>query len=179
MGWRKLGDDGQDLCRLLDYLLGGVQTLKSSIQSGRRLDGEGEMKVDSKDLWCSSLYRDRARNNTHLVLDDTKIALRQMKDAKALLLSISESLDEAIQTVTDDTSNDCRATGLSLLPDDLLTYIFEMYIEMSVSSEESFYYNKSPQILASVSKRFRQVALAHRGIWKHVFLRFERVRPHA
>ncbi|KLO07268.1 hypothetical protein SCHPADRAFT_1001793 [Schizopora paradoxa] len=174
MSWRKLGDDGKDLCCSLDYLLDGIQTLRSSIQSGRRLCGEGEIKVDLKELWCSGLYRDRAEDSTHPTLEDAKIALRRMKDAKSLLSCISKSLDDAIQSVTDDTSNDCRAAGLSLLPDDLLTNIFEIYVEMSVSSEESFYYNMSPQILASVSKRFRQVALAHSGIWKHVFLRFSR-----
>ncbi|KLO08000.1 hypothetical protein SCHPADRAFT_624669 [Schizopora paradoxa] len=167
MGWRKLGDDGQELSRLLDFLLDGMKTLKSSVQLGRRLDGEGEMKVDSKELWCSGLYRDRTEDGTRPTVQDAKIALSRMKDAKSLLSSISKSMDEAIQSVTDDTSNECRATGFSLLPDDLLTYIFEMHVEMSVSSEEYLFYNGAPRILASVSKHFRQVALAHSGIWKH------------
>lgn len=57
MGWRKLGDDEQELCRQLDYLVDGVQALNTSIKMGRRLDGQGEMKIKSKDLWCGGLYR--------------------------------------------------------------------------------------------------------------------------
>ncbi|KLO07998.1 hypothetical protein SCHPADRAFT_932053 [Schizopora paradoxa] len=171
MGWRKVGGDGEELCRLIDYLVDGMQTLKSSIQMGRRLDGKGKMKVGSKELWCSGLYCDRAGNSTRPSVENTKIALRQMKDAKALLSSISKSLDDTIQTVTDDTSIDCRAVGLSSLPDDLLTYIFEIYVEMSVSPFERIDSDISPQILASVSRRFRQVALDSPGIWKHVSYR--------
>ncbi|KLO07265.1 hypothetical protein SCHPADRAFT_932557 [Schizopora paradoxa] len=167
MGWRKVGDDRQELCRLLDYLLGGVQTLKSSVQSGRRLGGEGEMKVDLKELWYSGSYRHRAGDSNHPTIQETQMALRQMKDAKSLLSTISKSLDEAIQTITDDTFDDCRAAGFSLLPDDLLTYIFEMHVEDSVSSEQYMFYNRAPRNLASVSKHFRRVALAHSGIWKH------------
>ncbi|KLO07267.1 hypothetical protein SCHPADRAFT_1001792 [Schizopora paradoxa] len=177
MGWRKLGDDGQDLCRSIDYLLGGVQTLKSSIQSGRRLDGEGEMKVDPKKLWCSGLHRDHTGDSSHPTVEDAKIALRQMKDAKSLLSSISKSLDDAIQTVTDDTFDDCRATGLSLLPDDVLTDIFEMYIELSVGDEELLHSTLlSPYILASVCRRFRQIVFDRSDLWKHVFLHFPETR---
>ncbi|KLO07266.1 hypothetical protein SCHPADRAFT_1001791 [Schizopora paradoxa] len=176
MGWRKPGDDGQELCRQLDYIVDGLQALKTSIQMGLRLDGEGEMKVNSKELWCSALNRHRAGDSTQPILEDAKIALRQMKDARSLLSSISESLYDAIQTVTDDTSNMCRGIGLSLLPDDLLTYIFEMYVEMSISSNGYMdpETSESPQILASVSKRFRQVALDSPCIWKHVSFRFSR-----
>ncbi|KLO08001.1 hypothetical protein SCHPADRAFT_1001233 [Schizopora paradoxa] len=178
MGWRKVGDDGQELCRLLDYVLGGVQTLKSSIQSGRRLDGKGEMKVDAVKLWCSGLYRDPADDDddTSVDLKDAKDALRRMKDAKSLLSSVSKSLDDAIQTVTDDISSDCRATGLSLLPDDVLTDIFEKYVELSVEGEESFHSMFTPYMLASVCRRFRQIVFACSDLWKHVFLRFPETR---
>ena len=56
-GWRKLGDDGRDLCCSVDYLLESAQMLKEVIRIGRTLDGEGEMKVDSKEIWCPGLLQ--------------------------------------------------------------------------------------------------------------------------
>lgn len=169
--------------------------LKASIQSGRRLDGKGEMEVDPKELWCRGLYRyvgrfceieveshlprissDRAGDSTHPTVEDAKIALRQMKDARSLLSSISESLDDAIHGVSKATINDCRSTGLSLLPDDLLTYIFEMYIEMSVLPGGCLDPTYSPHVLASVCRRFREIVLGRPGFWKHVSLEFPRMR---
>lgn len=109
-------------------------------------------------------------------LKDAKVALRQMKDARSLLFSISESLDDAIQVVSKAITNDCRSTGLSLLPDDVLTSIFEIYIEMSVTAGGFVYPNVSPHILASVCRRFRQIILARPGLWKHVSLEFPKMR---
>ncbi|KLO07269.1 hypothetical protein SCHPADRAFT_909657 [Schizopora paradoxa] len=109
-------------------------------------------------------------------LKNAKIALRQMKDARSLLFSISESLDDAIQVVSKAITIDCRSTGLSLLPDDVLTSIFEMYIEMSVTAGGFVYPTVSPHVLASVCRRFRQIVLTCPGLWKHVSLEFSKMR---
>ncbi len=58
-------------------------------------------------------------------VSDAKLALRQMKDVKKVLVSISGSLDDAIQTVTNSIVWNCHATGLASLPDDLLACSFE------------------------------------------------------
>ncbi|KLO07996.1 hypothetical protein SCHPADRAFT_1001230 [Schizopora paradoxa] len=174
MGWRRVGDDSQELCDLLDYLLDGLKTLKTSIEMGMRLDGKDETKVDSKELWCGGLLRDSTSDEKTIHVKNAKIALRQMKDARSMLSSVSKSLDDAIQTVTSGISNDCRGIGLSHLPDDLLTYIFEMYVEMSVEFNEYVDEKISPQTLASVSKRFRQIALGCSSLWRHVSLPFPR-----
>ncbi|KLO07271.1 hypothetical protein SCHPADRAFT_1001796 [Schizopora paradoxa] len=174
MSWRKLSDDGKDLCCSLDYLLDGIQVLRSSIQLGRRLDGEANMKVNSRELWYDGLYRHLSGNDTSFCVNNAKMTLRRMKDARSLLSSVLKSMDEAIQTVTNGISNACRGAGLSLLPDDVLTYIFEMYVEMGVELDEHVNNINSPQTLASVSKRFRQIALSCSSLWKHVSLRFPR-----
>ena len=67
---------------------------------------------------------------------EANVALRRLKDGKSLLTSISKTLDDAIKKVTDDTSNAYRGSGLSLLPDDVLTYIFEMYVESGIAAYE-------------------------------------------
>lgn len=195
MGWRKVGDDGPELCRTLDYLLEGVQTLKASFQKGQRIDGQGEKKVNSKEIWCQDTYRcvtclcaccnsdahlpNNRRDSADASLDvkDAKLALRRMKNAKKLLTSVLESLGDAIQTVTEATATDCRAAGLAILPDEVLTCIFETYIEMGVMP----YYggincNISPVILASVSKRFRRITLRLPSLWEHITLGFPKER---
>ncbi|KLO07716.1 hypothetical protein SCHPADRAFT_1001470 [Schizopora paradoxa] len=164
MGWRKLGDDGQELCRQLDYLVGGVQVLKTSIQM-RRL-------VNAKELWCGGLYRDIAGDDLSVDVTYSKAALRHMKDARFLLSTLLDSLDHAIHIVSKDIAIDCQAFGLTLLPDDVLTNIFESYVETSVTPDGRVDPGVSPQILASVCKRFRQIALAHSNLWQRVSLRF-------
>ena len=85
MGWKKIGDDGQDLCRSLDYLLGGVQTLKSLVQVGRRLDGEGEKKIASKELWCNGLVLPKfssVRFSAYFSEPGTELAVRFGSDSE-------------------------------------------------------------------------------------------------
>ncbi len=55
MGWRRVGDEGQELCRLLDLVLDGVEALKTAVRKGQRLDGEGETMFSSKVVWCPEL----------------------------------------------------------------------------------------------------------------------------
>ncbi|KLO05191.1 hypothetical protein SCHPADRAFT_947118 [Schizopora paradoxa] len=178
MGWRKPRDDNEELCRQLDYLLDGMQALKTSIEMGRRVDGKGEMKINAKKLWCNALFRESADDDTSVDLTDAKIALRQMKDAKTLLSSVSESLDDAIHAVSKAIDDDCRAAGFSLLPNEVLTRIFELYVDMSFEGEEGAFPMVSPHILASVCRRFRRVTLKHSGLWKHASLDFSRAWLH-
>lgn len=57
IGWRKLGDDGQELGRMLELVLDGVRVLKTAVRRGQRLDGEGEKMFNSKEMWCPELCR--------------------------------------------------------------------------------------------------------------------------
>ncbi|KLO07275.1 hypothetical protein SCHPADRAFT_932564 [Schizopora paradoxa] len=171
MGW-KLRDDTQELCCSLDYLLDSVQALKASIRTGRRLDGEGGRKVNSKELWCQELSCPTP--NASLDVKDVKAALRRMKDTKGLLSSLLESIDVAIQNVTNSTIKDVHGAGLSLLPDDLLACIFEMYVNMYEipDYEEHVSFDYPALIISSICRRFRQIALGLPDVWKHVALFF-------
>ncbi len=57
MGWRKVGDGGQELGRFLDTVVDGVLALKTAVLRGKRLDGEGELMFSSKEMWCPELCR--------------------------------------------------------------------------------------------------------------------------
>ncbi|KLO12039.1 hypothetical protein SCHPADRAFT_998419 [Schizopora paradoxa] len=158
MGWRKLGDNGQELCCSLDYVLKSVQALKDAIQTGLRLDGEGGTNVDLKQLWCRDLLW--SATDTPVIAEDAKTALRQMKDAKKILSLLSKSLDESIQAATEATVGTCRATGFALLPDDVLICIFEMYIDMIVFSDYE------------LCRRFREIVLRRSNLWRNISLTF-------
>lgn len=46
MSWRKLSDDGDELCRSIDNVLDGIHALKDSVQKGQRVDGRGDLRMD-------------------------------------------------------------------------------------------------------------------------------------
>ncbi|KLO07717.1 hypothetical protein SCHPADRAFT_636599 [Schizopora paradoxa] len=82
MGWRKVGNDGRELCGLLDYLFDGLKTLKTSIQMGRRLDGKDEMRVNLKELWCDGLHRHSASDDKTIHVKNAKIAFKANEERK-------------------------------------------------------------------------------------------------
>ncbi|KLO05194.1 hypothetical protein SCHPADRAFT_1003023 [Schizopora paradoxa] len=175
MGW-KLRDDGvQELCRSLDYLLEAVQTLKEAVRMGRMLDGKGGLKVDPKELWCHDLTCSRTSSDTPIVGEDAKTALKRLKNARTHLTSLSKSLDDAIRVVVEASSKTCRPAGLALLPDDILAQIFEIYIDsydMPDNYDKFVPLECSPQILSSVCRRFRHVAIHIPSLWRNMSLSF-------
>ncbi|KLO07995.1 hypothetical protein SCHPADRAFT_944788 [Schizopora paradoxa] len=174
MSWRKLDDDGKDLCRSLDHILDGVQALKDSIRRGDRLDDRGEMKVDFKDIWCPELFANgRSLTDAPLDVQETRASLRRMKDAKNTLSSLLESIDETIKNVASVTAIDFRAAGLASLPDDVLAIIFEMCVDMNPSKYSGNDYTvRYSTRISSVCQRFRQLALQLPDLWKSVSLSF-------
>ncbi|KLO12038.1 hypothetical protein SCHPADRAFT_929483, partial [Schizopora paradoxa] len=172
MGWRKLGDE-RELCSSLDYVLESVQTLKASIQEGRRLDGEDDMEVVRKEMWCRELFW--PSSSVPIVGEDAKAALRRMKDAKKLVTILLKSLDDAIRSVAEASAKTCQAAGFALLPDDILALIFDIFIDMCDMPDS---YDKftplgcSPQILSSVCRRFRNVAMHLPSLWRNISLTF-------
>ncbi|KLO07999.1 hypothetical protein SCHPADRAFT_908963 [Schizopora paradoxa] len=177
-GWRKLGDKEEQFYQLLDYVLEGLRDLKTAIRKGEGLQGQEETKIDVKEIWCKGLNRPLAGDDTSLYVKEAKSALRRMKAAKILLNTVLDTLGATIRTVTNDVLQDCRATGLASLPDEILGCIFETYSEMCILSQSDGHLSSSKhsQILASVSKRFRRVALRHSNLWKHVSLQFSKER---
>ncbi|KLO07993.1 hypothetical protein SCHPADRAFT_908959 [Schizopora paradoxa] len=173
MSWRKLDDDGQDLCRSLDYVLDGIHALKNSAREGRRMEGRGGGdEIDTKEIWCPELFS--SSTVTSVIAKDAKASLRRMKDVKNILSSLWKSIDEAIHAVSELTIKDIRADGLSHLPDDILAIIFEMYVdELSIPTNGE--YRKilyPPLVISSVCRRFRQIALRLPNLWKLVTLSF-------
>ncbi|KLO07994.1 hypothetical protein SCHPADRAFT_1001228 [Schizopora paradoxa] len=170
MGWKKLGGEGREFCRSLEYLLETVQALKEIVRMGRMLDGKGGLKMDLKEVWCPELLRSPTPAS-----EDTKATLRQMKDAKKTLAQLTKSLDVTIQAVTDATIKDCQADGFALLPDDILAHIFEMYIDECIIPDYDEFYippHNSPLILSSVCRRFREIVHHVPNLWRHISLAY-------
>ncbi|KLO05192.1 hypothetical protein SCHPADRAFT_1003021 [Schizopora paradoxa] len=173
--WRKLDDDGKDLCRSLDYVLDGIHTLKDSARNGRRMDGRGEELINSKEIWCSELVSSSSTSSvTSIDAKAAKVSLRRMKDAKKILSSLWKSIDDAIEVVTKLAVKDIHADGLSHLPDDILAIIFEMYVEMyTIPTHRAHDVIKYPSlVISSVCRRFRQIASRLPNLWKLVSLSF-------
>lgn len=97
-----------------------------------------------------------------------------MKDVKRVMDSVSNSLDDAIQKVTDSNLRDCQAAGLASLPDDVLAQIFETCYNHDFFFRKQTY--KSLYSLASTCKRFRRIALRLPHLWKAVSLHFSKER---
>ncbi|KLO05111.1 hypothetical protein SCHPADRAFT_1003053 [Schizopora paradoxa] len=173
MGWKKLGDDERELCRSLDYVIESAKALKEAVQMGRRMDGEGERKVDSKELWCRELACSRSPADASIAAEDSKAALGRMKDARKTLALLSKSLEDTIQEVSEATIKACQAAGFALLPDDVLAHIFEMYIDECIMPKYGEFYippKISPQILSSVCKRFRDIVYRVPNLWRNISL---------
>ncbi|KLO07273.1 hypothetical protein SCHPADRAFT_932562 [Schizopora paradoxa] len=170
--WRKLNDDGQDVCRSIDYIVDGIQVLKEFIRKGQRMDGEGDEKVNLKRIWKFKLFQPSV--GLPVDVEAAKASLRTMKDAKRLLTSLLDSIDDPIEAVTKTAVKDIHGAGLKLLPDDVLAIIFEMHVGACEHSEYGGYtmFNNPSLVISSICQRFRQLALRLPDIWKLASLSF-------
>ena len=56
IGWRKLGDNGEELCRVLDVVLAGMESFKAAVRrEGLKMGGEGEIDFCWKEMWCKDV----------------------------------------------------------------------------------------------------------------------------
>ncbi|KLO07272.1 hypothetical protein SCHPADRAFT_1001797 [Schizopora paradoxa] len=172
--WRKLNDDGQDVCRSLDYIVDGIQILKEFVQKGQRMDGDGEEKVNLKRIWKFRLFQSSI--GSPIDVEGARASLRTMKDARRLLTSLLQSIDDPIVAVTKTAVKDIHGAGLELLPDDVLAIIFEMHVGAymyETPAYEAYSADKYPSLIISwVCQRFRQIALWLPDLWKHASFTF-------
>lgn len=108
----------------------------------------------------------RARN--------AKKTLQGLKSIKRALAIASESVEETLGHVTDQSSDALRIVGFASLPDDILARIFEInhkeYFDEAVSSgvDEDCEDVCSSNVLAQVCQRFRRIALHIPSLWEVV-----------
>lgn len=103
-----------------------------------------------------------------------KFALRRLKTIRKALATVSGSLEETFELVTDQSTDVLRISGFSSLPDDVLARILEMNHQaykkaaerIGTKQKSSFVFSSNS--LAQVCRRFRRIILHLPSLWEVV-----------
>ncbi|KLO15105.1 hypothetical protein SCHPADRAFT_902676 [Schizopora paradoxa] len=147
-------------------LLRALETLKES----------GYRHQDAQQVWCPDwlITNEKSDLSTESKAQNAKETLKMLKSIKKALATASESLEETLGRVTDQSSDALRIVGFATLPDDVLARIFEINHEAYIAAASSSGATKdhkyvcSSNVLAQVCQRFRRIALHIPSLWEVV-----------
>ncbi|KLO19792.1 hypothetical protein SCHPADRAFT_992412, partial [Schizopora paradoxa] len=141
----------------------------------KNLGEDGHDFHDARRTWCpdwNECYEEEVtESNLELKAQSAKQILLRLKSARKALETMSSSLENVFEIVTERSTESIRSAGFSSLPDDLLARVFELHHEdvmANTGSGTGMASVSTSNVLAQVCRRFRRIALHIPKLWEDI-----------